>query len=74
MIGRLLSFWDGLFSGAAMLNFQGVLFSDVFPRFDLIVLIWSDLICIDTTAKPGNVTDLCDILWWFLFQLDVKKG
>lgn len=28
-----------------------------------------DLICIDTTAKPGNVSDLCDILWWFLFQL-----
>jgi len=24
MVGRLLSFWDGLFSGA-MLNFQGVL-------------------------------------------------
>ena len=27
MVGRLRSFWDGLFSGA-MLNFQGVAFSD----------------------------------------------
>ena len=25
MVGRLLSFWDGIFSGA-ILNFQGVLF------------------------------------------------
>ena len=36
MVGRLLSFWDGIFSGA-MLNFQGV--SQKLPSSMMIVMV-----------------------------------
>ena len=46
MVGRLLSFWDGLFSGA-MLNFQGVdeiidlLGMEVFPPVQKVKKSWA---------------------------------
>ena len=64
MVGRLLSFWDGIFS-VAMLNFQGVggslvlFFVSISPRClgKWIQLEDVFLICIETTNY--SVRDLC---------------
>ena len=74
MVGRLLSFWDGIFSGA-MLNFQGVMSMPTYGEgFYLVIAnVWVHPGCcfLMTPFTPWKITwNILKFRTWY----NVKEG